>query len=225
MIPRIGSYSITGQGGYQGTLTGTATLSKGVGNNRLLLGFCCPGEYGYSGIVDFSFNGVAMTLLYKMTEVIMTTGVFYLPDTQLPAAGTYGWSYTGGSGTSLIVGFLELYGVNQLVPINQYAHDDTNLSVNVISILDNLVVDVIHCYDAAGGGTIVTTPGAGQTKILDLQYSYWGYGAKQVSVSYKVATGTPTTMSWAIDHGDCHGHIGASIGGRPQIFGPRIQNN
>ena len=220
----------SGYGGHSNAggedLSGNMTLSRPQGVDRLLLAFCNVGISNQQ-CSSVTIDGVSM---HKAKEhfddpVDRWTYIWYLRDSELPAsAGTYAYYMTAPSHT-LGISFVELYDVDQVDTINQVAGGD-DWSLNVGSVKNNMVLDMNYVWDIYSSAGIYVTPGANQVLISHGQYGNWlGSQSWAMGVTYEIATGTPTTMSQSVDHGAEQGHVGISVGGRPQVHGPRGQNN
>lgn len=228
LTPHIGWTGYAGHDNASGVdLTGPMTLSRAAGQGRLLLAFAQTSTSSIP-VDSITIDGVDMVLgisYFNSSPINRWTYIWYMLDPDLPTtAGNYTYYMTAAT-AGLGIAFVELYNVDQYAPINHF-NSANNLSLDVNSIAGNLIVDMNWVWDIYSGALITTTPGAGQTLLINGYYSNWaGSQSYCLGVTSKVATGDPTTMSQSVDHGLEQGHVGVSVGARPQIFGPSVQNN
>jgi len=192
----LGTVAQTGDGGYTGALTETPSVvhTLSAGTNRIIVGRVVVGRGGAGNVTaTATYGGVAMTLV-RDTEIVSSgafhSWVFFLINPSGTGSKTYQVTFNGNYGTG---GGQFVYYILQ-VDCVQYADQTTGYrntgsgatgsgtaaSTAVTTVAGDLVVDALGTWDPG-------TEGAGQyERVADS------------NMSYEVATGTTTTMSWTI---------------------------
>lgn len=141
---------------------------------------------GSPSYTSVTWNGVALTLLTNKIsgEGAANVAIYYLVN---PASGNRSLVITGAAITDEVhVTASSWFGVNTITPFrasNSANASGTAPSVAVTSAANDVVVDCV-----GGNAANTTAMGGGQTALRP-------FGGVNAS-SYKVASGTSTTMSW-----------------------------
>jgi len=183
------------------TLSWTHTL--GAGTNRAVViavgeadSVASPDQY--ATVTSVTLGGVYATPLpnsvtYGGTSGMVQTQLFYILDSELPAAGTYTVQVNlAGSIAGISAGAISMFGVNQgppeAVATNKNTAGANTLSSTITTLSNNAwVIDLIEDGDVAA-----LTASSGQTQAWQAE-AKTGTGAS----SYKqVATAGSASMGW-----------------------------
>lgn len=171
----------------------------GGGSNRLLLVSVETFSTAISGV---TYNGVAMTNLSTLSCVSEPDGdpcrltVWYLKESSLPAAGTYSIVVTPAASAKVVAGSASFYNVDQAIPFGTSA----NFSMPIGYVSTSVTTTSTHqmVYDTGAGQDTTAAPNASQTTIWNRKAT----SNLQAGASYRQATGSSMTMSWAATSAD-----------------------
>jgi uncharacterized repeat protein (TIGR02543 family) len=150
-------------------------------------------------VTSVTFNGVYATpipnsLIFGGTSGMVQAQLFYLLDSELPAAGTYPVqvNLTGSIG-GITAGAISLFGVNQGPPEAVATHKDTSgadlISTPITTLTNNAwVIDAV-----TNNNSVAMVPNSGQT-LAWTQFGSLGTGA---SSTVDVTSAGPVTLGWA----------------------------
>ena len=158
-----------------------------------------PSPDQYAVVTSVTFNGVYATpipnsTIYGGTSGMVQTQLFYLLESELPAAGTYTIQVNlAGSIAGISAGAVSLIGVSQGPPEAVATNRNTSgadlISTSITTLTNNAwVVDVVE-----DGDTAVLTANTGQTLAWQAEAKL-GTGGSSTEA---VATAGPVTIGWA----------------------------
>ena len=188
--------------GSASTLTWTHTL--GSGSNRALViavgeadSVASPDQY--ATVTSVTFNGIYATpipnsIVYGGTSGMVQTQLFYLLESELPAAGTYSIQVNlAGSIAGISAGAVSLVGVSQgppeAVATNKVTSGADLISTPITTLTNNAwVVDLVEDGDVA-----TLTANSGQTLAWQAEAKL-GTGGSSTEA---VPTAGQVTLGWA----------------------------
>jgi len=189
-------------GASASTLTWQHTLGSGASRAIVIAvgeadAVASPDQYAV--VTSVTFNGVYATpipnsIVYGGTSGMVQTQLFYLLESELPAAGTYTIQVNlAGSIAGISAGAVSLIGVNQgpaeAVATNKNTSGADLISTPITTLTNNAwVVDVVEDGDLA-----TLTANSGQTLAWQAEAKLGTAG----SSTEAVATAGPVTLGWA----------------------------
>jgi polygalacturonase len=188
--------------GAAGTLSWTHTIGSGVNRAMVIAvgeadSVASPDQY--ATVTSVTFNGIYATpipgsMVYGGTSGMVQSQLFYLLDSELPAAGTYTVqvNLTGTIG-GISAGAVSLAGVSQGPPEAVTTNKNTSganlISTSITTLTNNAwVVDVLE-----DGDTATLTANTGQT----LQWQAEAALGTAGSSTEAVATAGPVSLGWS----------------------------
>ena len=188
--------------GSTGTLTWQHTLGSGVSRGIVIAvgeTDSLPSPDPYAVVNSVTFNGVYATpipnsTIYGGTSGMVQAELFYLLESELPAAGTYTVQVNlAGPIAGISAGAVSLIGVNQGPPEAVATNKNTSgadlISTPITTLTNNAwVVDLVEDGDVAA-----LTPNAGQTLAWQAEAAS-GTGGSSTEA---VGTAGATTLGWA----------------------------
>ena len=194
-----GPCTITSDNASSGAGSGTSlTFSHTIGsgtNRMLVVGVTAEASAGIS-ITSVTYNGQPLTPIASAVADVSTTGIAdlrYLPETNLPSAGTYNVVVTAsGSCGDFMAGAISLEGVAQQAP--EASNTNTNVGPDYISTSITTLTDGAWVVDVVeNGNNLAFTPDGGQTQRVDQTG-----GSAYCAMSTKaMATAGFTSMGWS----------------------------
>ena len=172
--------------GQSATGTGTIAFVLGGGSDRIVI---VTTSEETADITNVTFNSVNMTFLNGATQAEARTEIWYMKESQLPAAGTYTIAITGGA-TNGGTGARSFTGVHQTTTFGTFFSATGTASPITVDVTGTATTDVV--IDGAAlkdPGTVAA--GAGQT----LGYNVLGTDV-QICGSREPGNGGTVTMSW-----------------------------
>lgn len=217
------SFDASSQGSR--TTGGSSAISwshtVGTQNNRLLVvsveGLGSLNSYLPTGA---TYNGSSMTLL-SHTRFDSNNGYVYVYYMLNPPSGTHtiAISTATSSNNIQVGGATSWYNVDQSNPFGTpviSSGNSSSASVTVTTSSNQVVIDALGKYGGYPSPTTVTADSSQTTNWSDTGYFMYSGGA----ASNKAATGTSTTMSWALSPSMYWALIGIPI--NPSLSGNQL---
>lgn len=172
---------------------GTVTGSVGANSNRVLIGFLALRGIAAS-TATMTWNSVAMTQIGAVFNDGNTD--MYLFGLIAPATGaqTLASTWTGGSGSPVVMGAVSLYNADQTTGWQNNGSDTatgTNASSAVTSASGNMVV-VGHANNNASSFD-ATDLTAGTSAWVDSAFD------GNYAMAYRASSGVSTTVTWTLE--------------------------
>jgi hypothetical protein len=196
------AYDIHGSTWSTGNVASLTTSSFTIGgSDRYLVAGVCSGAGTPVNPTEARWGGSGGTLMTKESTTLDVGATFKTSMYRLlaPTAQTSTlYCLWPSNQDETALGGISFTGVDQTTPVRSSASATGTGSptVNVTTVADDMVVDVMWAGEATGTSTTLAVGGS-QTSRIEIEGTDLG-GFEALGMSHETATGTSVTMSWTI---------------------------